>query len=219
MFGNIGARSWPREAFPGKRPLAGDDVSRGTVEALERYAALLSRWNRTLNLISARDESILWDRHIADSLQLVPLIHPLPEKAIDLGSGAGFPGLVLALATGIAFDLIEADQRKAAFLQEAARVTGAPVVVHPVRIEAARLPPARLITARGLAPLIRLLPLAAPLLAPDGLCLFPKGAGAAAELTHAATQWHMQVDCVPSRTAANAVILRISELARVTSTA
>ena len=202
-----------------KRSLVGDDVSRETAEALERYAAFLLRWNRTLNLVSARDESVLWDRHIADSLQLVPLMHPFPEHAIDLGSGAGFPGLVLALATGVSFHLIEADQRKAAFLREAARVTGAPVVVHPVRIESATLPPARLVTARGLAPLHKLLALAAPLLASDGVCLLPKGIGVEAELTHATAQWHMRVDCVPSRTAVNARILRISELARVTSTA
>jgi 16S rRNA (guanine527-N7)-methyltransferase len=197
--------------FHVKHPAVGDDVSRGTAEALERFAALLLRWNRTLNLVSARDEPVLWDRHIVDSLQLVPLMHPVPEHAIDLGSGAGFPGLVLALVTGVSFHLIEADQRKAAFLREAARVTGAPVVVHPIRVETVRLPPARLITARGLAPLHKLLALAAPLLAPDGVV--------EAELTHAAARWHMRVDCVPSRTAPNAHILRISELTRVTSTA
>ena len=219
MRGSIGESGRPREAFHVKHSLARDGVSRETAEALDRFACLLLRWNRTVNLISARDEAVLRDRHIADSLQLVPLMRPLPESAIDLGSGAGFPGLVLALATGVRFHLIEADQRKAAFLQEAARVTGAPVSVHPMRIETIRLPPTRLITARGLAPLHRLLSLAAPLLAPDGVCLFPKGAGAEVELTHATTRWHMQVDCVPSRTAADACILRISELARVPSTA
>ncbi len=107
---------------------------------LSDFSSLLLRWNRTVNLISPGDEPLLWERHIADSLQLVPLIDPLPDRAIDLGSGAGFPGLVLALATGVPFDLIEADQRKAAFLREATRITGAPARVHAVRIESRQLP-------------------------------------------------------------------------------
>ncbi|HLY90767.1 MAG TPA: 16S rRNA (guanine(527)-N(7))-methyltransferase RsmG [Acetobacteraceae bacterium] len=189
-----------------------NDVPR---ETLDRFATLLLRWNRTVNLISANDEPLLWDRHIGDSLQLVPLLVPPPDRAIDLGSGAGFPGLILAIATGIPFDLIEADKRKAAFLREAARITGAPVQVHTVRIEAARVAPAPLVTARALAPLPRLLSLAAPLLTPDGTCLFLKGTNARTELTHAATQWHMQVQSVPSRTIPDACILRISHLSRV----
>jgi len=191
-----------------------NDVPR---ETLDRFAALLLRWNRTVNLISAKDESLLWDRHIGDSLQLATLMVPRPDRAIDLGSGAGFPGLILALATGVPFDLIEADKRKAAFLLEAARITEAPVQVHAARIEAVQIPPAPLITARALAPLPKLLSLAAPLLSPGGPCLFLKGANAKAELTHAATQWHMQVRSVPSRTIPDACILRISHLSRVTS--
>jgi 16S rRNA (guanine527-N7)-methyltransferase len=216
MCASIVERRLPHEAFHVKRCLAGYDVSRETLEALEQFAALLVRWNRAVNLVSARDEPALWGRHIADCLQLVPLINPVPERAIDLGSGAGFPGLVLALATGICFDLIEADQRKAAFLREAARRTGAPVRIQPIRIEAAQLPPAPLVTARALAPLPRLLSLAAPLLTPHGTCLFLKGAGVKAELTRSTAQWHMQVDCVPSRTASNACILRVSGISRVT---
>lgn len=193
-----------------------NDVPR---ETLDRFAALLLRWNRTVNLISVKDEPLLWDRHISDSLQLAPFMVPRPVRAIDLGSGAGFPGLILAIATGVPFDLIEADKRKAVFLREAARITGAPVEVHAARIEATRIPPAPLITARALAPLPRLLSLAAPLLTPGGACLFLKGANAQAELTHAATQWHMQVESVPSRTTSGACILRISHLSRVTSSA
>jgi 16S rRNA (guanine527-N7)-methyltransferase len=194
--------------------LAPNDVSRETLAELDRFAALLLRWNSKVNLVARTDEPFLWVRHIADSLQLAPLMTPRPERAIDLGSGAGFPGLILALATGVLFDLIEADQRKAAFLREAARVTSAPVRIHPIRIEAAQLPPAPLITARAVAPLPKLLALAAPLLAPGGMCLFLKGANADAELTHAATQWQMQADGIPSRTAPGARILRITELSR-----
>ncbi len=195
------------------------DVSRETLAALNEFVALLRRWNRTLNLVAAGDESVLWKRHIDDSLQLVPLMRPLLERAIDLGSGAGFPGLVLALATRLPFDLIETDVRKATFLREAARLTGAPVHVHAERIEATHVLPAPLVTARALAPLPRLLPLAARLLAPGGVCLFLKGASAQAELTHATREWHMRVETIPSRTAPDACILRISDLSRVACTA
>ena len=194
---------------------APNDVSRETLEAIEQFSSLLLRWNRTVNLIAAGDEPLLWQRHIADSLQLVPMIRPLPNRAIDLGSGAGFPGLILALATGVHFDLIEADMRKAAFLREAGRITRAPLKVHASRIEATAVLPAPLITARALAPLPKLLALAAPLLVPGGTCLFLKGSSAQTELTAAAAEWHMQVQCVPSRTAPNACILGISDLHRV----
>jgi 16S rRNA (guanine527-N7)-methyltransferase len=190
-------------------------VSRETYSALNAFAALLLRWNRTVNLISRRDEPDLWPRHIADSLQLVPLIPPGTQRGIDLGSGAGFPGLVLSIATRIPFDLIEADLRKAAFLRESARTTGAPATVHPVRAEAATVPPAPLVTARALAPLPDLLTLAAPFLASGGTCLFLKGANAASELTAAAPGWHMRVERLPSQTAPDACILRISDIARV----
>jgi 16S rRNA (guanine527-N7)-methyltransferase len=191
------------------------EVSRETRSALERYVALLLRWNTTVNLISRADEGQVWQRHVADCLQLVSLLEPAPRRAIDLGSGAGFPGLVLAVASGVHFDLIEADHRKAAFLREAARITEAPVTVHTVRMEAAALQPAPLITARACAPLPRLLDIASKLLNPGGRCLFQKGENAAAELTHAKTKWQMQVDRIPSQTNPAACILRISNLARV----
>jgi 16S rRNA (guanine527-N7)-methyltransferase len=201
--------------FHVKHRSASNEVSRETLAGIDQFTALLLRWNRTVNLISSRDEPFLLERHIDDSLQLVPLM-PLPlDRATDLGSGAGFPGLLLARATGVPFDLIEADQRKAAFLREAARVIGAPAKIHAVRIEHASIMPARLVTARALAPLSKLLDLAFPLLAPEGQCLFMKGSSADAELTHAVTQWHMRVDRIPSRTAPTACILRISDISRV----
>lgn len=189
-------------------------VSRETEARLAVFAQLLLRWTGRINLIAAADRPRLWERHIADSLQLVPLLPPV-ARAIDLGSGGGFPGLVLAIATGIAFDLVEADQRKAAFLREAARATAAPVTVHAARIESLRLAPAGLVTARALAPLPRLLGWAAPLLAPGGILLLPKGAGAADELTAARAEWHMTARAVPSRTDPAATILHLSDLRRV----
>jgi 16S rRNA (guanine527-N7)-methyltransferase len=192
-----------------------DGVSRETRARLEVFAALLLRWNGTVNLIARRDEPELWPRHIADSLQLAPLIPSSTSHGTDLGTGGGFPGLVLAIATDIPFDLIESDHRKAAFLREAGRAIQAPIRVHAVRAEAARIESAPLITSRALAPLPRLLDLAQPLLAPNGICLFHKGAAVESELTAAATGWHMRVERVPSHTAQDACILRISDLARV----
>jgi 16S rRNA (guanine527-N7)-methyltransferase len=190
---------------------------RGASLKLQAFCDLLLRWNRSVNLVSRSDEAVLWDRHIADSLQLAPLIPPGIDRAIDLGSGAGFPGLILAIETGIPFDLIEADHRKAAFLREAARMTDARVTVHAARIEACRIAPAPLITARALAPLPKLLALATPLLTSDGCCLFLKGANANSELTATAAEWHMRVMSVPSQTAADGVVLRLSEIVRVTA--
>jgi 16S rRNA (guanine527-N7)-methyltransferase len=192
-----------------------DNVSRETQARLEAFAALLLRWNGTVNLIARRDEPEVWSRHIADSFQLAPLIPHGTSHGIDLGTGGGFPGLVLAITTDIPFDLIESDHRKAAFLREAGRATQAPIRVHAVRAEAARVEPAPLITSRAMAPLSRLIALAVPLLAPNGNCLFLKGANVESELTAAAAGWHMRVERVPSQTAQDACILRISDIARV----
>lgn len=188
-------------------------------ETLERFIALLLRWNRVINLVSRQDEGKVWERHIDDSLQLAPLLPPGAERAIDLGSGAGFPGLILAHATGIRFDLIEADQRKAAFLREAARLLNAPVQVHAARIEDVLTPAAPVVTARALARMPRLLALAAPKLAPGGIGLFLKGTDSFAELTDARREWHMKIEQSSSRTAAAAVVYKISELRRVSPSA
>ena len=185
-------------------------VSRETSDRLEILAAEVSRWTRSVQLISSGDHALIWSRHILDSLRLAPLLAGLTPPATDLGSGAGFPGLVLAIALDWPFNLIEADHRKAAFLMEAARRTGAQVVVHPHRIEATMLPPQRVITARALAPLDRLLTLAAPKLASTGACFFLKGRRYAGELTAARRRWQMDVVVHPSRTDPSRVVLQIS---------
>jgi 16S rRNA (guanine527-N7)-methyltransferase len=179
---------------------------------LDAYADLLRKWNATINLISAADLPHLWPRHIEDSLQLGTITGPLPPRAIDLGSGAGFPGLILSIAFGIEVDLIEQDQRKAAFLREAVMLTGANAHVHAMKIERAKLSPAPLVVSRALAPLPILLSLAKPLLTDDGFCLFPKTRAAEPEITEAERQWSMRIDRYPSRTDPNGMILRISEL-------
>jgi len=180
--------------------------------ALIAYVELLRKWSRTINLVSAADMPLLWPRHIEDSLQLGDIAGPLPERAIGLGSGAGFPGLILAITFGIEVDLIEQDQRKAAFLREAVMVTRAPARVHAVKAEFAKVPPARLVMSRALAPLPILLRLAHPLLTDDGFCLFPKSRAVDDEITKAERRWSMHIDRIPSRTDPNGVILRIGDL-------
>jgi 16S rRNA (guanine(527)-N(7))-methyltransferase RsmG len=173
--------------------------------------ALLLRWNASINLIGKTGEDAIWTRHIADSWQLAKLIPPGCQNALDLGTGAGFPGLILSLATGIPFVLVESDRRKAAFLAEAIRVTSAYATVRCARIEACEDLRATLITARAFAPLPKLLTLALPHLRPGGSLLLPKGRNAEDELTQALAEWHMRAERFPSATAKDATIFRLSE--------
>jgi 16S rRNA (guanine527-N7)-methyltransferase len=178
---------------------------------LRRFAALVEKWSAKINLVSKSDIPHIWTRHIQDSLLLLPHIPEHTTSAIDLGSGAGFPGLVLCIATGIPFTLIESDKRKAAFLQDAARELSAPAKVLAVRIEDAKPTPAPLITARALAPLDKLLGLALPHLAPGGICLFPKGETWQNELTAAKPLWEMQAAPLAAGRPENC-ILKVSHL-------
>ncbi len=188
------------------------DVSRETEGRLEAYLALLERWNARINLIGPAPRETWRARHIDDSLQLAGLLAGDGLLA-DLGSGAGLPGLVLAAATGCETHLVESDQRKAAFLREAAREMDlSHVTIHAARIETAKLPPIATLTARALAPLSALLAHAHRILAPGGVALFPKGRNAEAELTEAATRWHMAVERFSSRTDPEATIFRIRDL-------
>ena len=189
------------------------DVPRETAEKLRAFVDLLLRWNRRINLVSARSVEDVWRRHVLDSLQLLPLLPSAPLPFLDLGSGAGFPGLVLAVATGREAGLFEADKRKAAFLADASARLGLPNVrVHAQRVEDASLPKTPVLTARALAPLPVLLRYAHDLLTPDGSALFPKGRTAEEELTEASRDWMMRVERFPSRTDPSSTILRISEI-------
>ncbi len=192
-------------------------VSRETQERLDAFICLLFKWNRTINLISRKDEAEIWPRHVQDALQLISFLPEIPGPMIDLGSGAGFPGLVLAIATQRQVHLIESDHRKSAFLREATRVTGASATIHTARIETIALPKVRVVTARAVAPLDQLIGLAQNFLLHDGFLLAPKGTNAFAELTAARTQWHMTVQSAPSMTSADATIFKISEVRRVGS--
>lgn len=187
-------------------------------EKVEAFLDLLLRWNGRINLVSEQDAPTIRRRHIDDSLQLLPHL-PLGEGALgDLGSGAGFPGLVLALATGRPTHLVESDRRKAAFLIEAAARLDLPrVTVHATRIETTALPQLAVLTARALALLTELLLYAVRFLGPAGIALFPKGRGAAAEVSAAQQAgWHFTLDHLPSRTEPSATLLRLSDIRRAT---
>jgi 16S rRNA (guanine527-N7)-methyltransferase len=181
---------------------------------LAAYISLLERWSGRLNLVGRTTLADPWRRHILDSAQLLPHIPAGTKSLVDLGSGAGFPGLVLAILGVPGVELIEADSRKCAFLREAARIAAASVTIHPRRIEAVPPHAVDIVTARGLAPLDRLLPLAAPFLGPATLCLFLKGEQVAAELTIARKAWRMTASYHASLSDPRGAVLRLSEIVR-----
>lgn len=194
-------------------PIPLPEVSRETAERLDAFADLLLTWNRRINLVSAQDAAGLRQRHIEDSLQLLPLLPVGQGPLLDIGSGGGFPGLVLAAAApGRAVHLVESDRRKAAFLATAAARLGLPqVVVHAARAEDLDLAAMAGLTARAFAPLVRILPFAARFLARDGVAILPKGRTANAEVDAAlADGWTLRVERFISRTDPHSTIFRIS---------
>ena len=189
-------------------------VSRETLARLEAYAALLTRWSARINLVGRDTIADLWRRHILDSAQLRPFIADTAKSVIDLGSGAGFPGLVLAILGVRGVELVDADSRKCAFLREAVRITETDATIRPCRIEVVPRHPVDIVTARACAPLDRLLGLAEPFLAPDSECLFLKGERVEEELTLARKHWTMTVSTCQSRSDPRGVILRLRQVAR-----
>jgi 16S rRNA (guanine527-N7)-methyltransferase len=187
-----------------------------TAARLAAYRDLLLRWNTRINLISEETATDIDQRHITDCAQLQPLLPPAGPIA-DIGSGAGLPGLVLAiLQPEREIHLVESDKRKAAFLVEASAQLKLPMVrVHACRAASAKLPPLFAITARALAPLATLLPYSAKFLASGGVAVFPKGKTAEKELTEAALDWHFTLERFPSATSPEATILRLSNIHRV----
>lgn len=180
-------------------------VSRETFARLEIIADLLVKWQKAINLVAPASLSDMWSRHIGDSLQLMPLVPETALKWVDLGSGGGFPGLVIAAVLadreGARVHLVESDTRKAAFLREATRLASLPVEVHAQRIEAVaeRLAPGtHVVSARALAPLPRLLDLARAFLAEGAIGLFHKGRDAELELTEARKGWTLDAELTPS---------------------
>jgi 16S rRNA (guanine527-N7)-methyltransferase len=210
----------PELATDRARALALTNVSRETLERLDRFVECLLQWQTRIGLVGDSTVPQLWTRHIADSLQLLDLA-PAARCWIDLGSGGGFPGIVLACALAdrpqAMVHLVESNSKKAAFLREAVRVTGAPARVHAERIErfvVGFAQTADVVTARALAPLTKLLESSAVLLTTGAVGLFPKGRDVGAELTEASKCWRITADLVPSRTDAQGRIVVVRALAR-----
>ena len=204
------------------RVLAEAGVSRETGACLDTYVAQLRRWQTVKNLVGPATLREVWTRHVADALQLIALA-PEATRWLDLGSGAGIPGLLLAIAgrerPDFTVDLVESNARKCAFLMETARLTQAPARVHNSRIEDiidTRIG-AEIVCARALAPLTQLLAWTEPLLKTGTVALFPKGRDVQSELTEAAQRWKFVYDLLPSRTDSDARIVRVTALSRVDS--
>ncbi len=198
-----------------------DDVSRETKGRLEAYEAALRKWSARINLVSARDIDDLSTRHIVDSAQLWALAPKNAKTWVDIGSGGGLPGMVIAiLATEKNPDLrvtfVESDQRKAAFLSTTSRDLNLSARTISARIENLRPLKADVISARALAPLRKLIDYAHPHLVTGGLCLFPKGISHADEIAEARSDWHFSCEVIPSATLAGAAILKIAKPSRLT---
>lgn len=202
------------------KPLvAGIDVSRETFDALKAYEALVQRWTPAINLVSKSTVAQLWDRHIADSAQVFAYCPESTRSWVDLGSGGGFPGLVVAILAKefrpeLHVTLVEADLRKATFLRQAAQSLGLAATVRSERIES--LPPlaADVLSARALAALPDLLAYAEKHLRPGGVAIFPKGARFQDELQAARAFWDFNVDSRPSLSEGDAAILVIRNIQR-----
>jgi 16S rRNA (guanine527-N7)-methyltransferase len=213
------ARSVPAGGDRGRSAVAAAfDVSRETLDRLDILVAELHRWQRIKNLVGPATLSEAWTRHIADSLQLLAYA-PNAGTWLDLGSGAGFPGLVVALAgaeRSLMVSLVESNSRKCAFLRHVARLAEVKVTVHEARLEAVvpdYVGRADIVSARALAPLRDLLAWTEPLLKTGTTGLFPKGRDVVSELTDAEQSWTFTAEILPSRTDSEARILRITSLA------
>ncbi len=186
-------------------------VSRETFDRLSLYHDLLLKWQAKINLISSDTIANAWHRHFLDALQIFPLID-IEKKIVDLGSGGGFPGMVLAIAGAKHMHLVESDTKKILFLREVARITNTAVSLHHGRIEETLTTHADIITSRACSPLESLLSLASGYVSHETICLFHKGKNFAKELEDAKLHWHFSCDVIPSVTDSQSAILRLTSI-------
>ena len=191
------------------------NVSRETFDRLVLYEQNLRKWNDKVNLVSRASLEDVWKRHFLDSAQVFCLLGADSGPLLDLGSGAGFPGLVLSIMGIEEVHLVESDQRKAAFLAETATLCGSKAVIHACRIEALEGINPGVITARALAPMGRLVELAFPHFGAKTTGIFLKGQNVWSELTDAYKIWKMSVDRVPSRSDPSGTLVVVREVSRV----
>ena len=198
--------------------MEGLGVSRESWRRIGIFIDLLFSWQARINLVSDKSLSDVWHRHVLDSLQLLQHLPSPTSKIADLGSGSGFPALPLAIAAGCPVHMFESNNKKAAFLREALRVTGTEGVVHAVRLEAITAADVRgfsLVTARALAPLEALLGFTEPFFKNGAVGLFHKGQDVEGELTQAQKCWRIQFTKLTSLTDSEAVLLLVKEAVRV----
>lgn len=195
------------------------NVSRETLERLECFEALVQKWNPRINLVSRNSLKDLWSRHVVDSIQVYRL-RPRSTRWVDLGSGGGFPGMIVAILAAednadADVTLIESDQRKCAFLRTAIRETGVSCAVIPKRIEAVAPQKATTLSARALTNLSGLLEFAERHLSTGGMALFPKGVSWQKEVAEAQRSWRFEYEPIASATEAGSVILKVKGISRV----
>ena len=196
------------------------DVSRETLVKLDNLLALVEKWNPAINMVAPGSLADAWQRHVLDSAQVFQFIPPLTRKVADFGSGAGFPGLVLAIMAQAALPnlrmtLVESDKRKAVFLNQAAQQLGLSATVLTDRAEVLAPLGADVVTARALAPLATLCGIAGRHLGAGGVAVFPQGGQAAKELEEAAAHWNFQVDEAQSKTDPAGRILTLKSIQNV----
>lgn len=190
-------------------------VSRETIEKLEIYISLLQQWNKKINLVSQQGMDQVWKRHVYDSFQLIRYLDSSVKSIADLGSGGGFPGLILALSTDIPVILIESDKRKTIFLREVLRKTKTQATVLCQRIENVNAISADVVTARALTSLTQLLEFSKNILNKNGYCLFLKGRSVNLEIEEAQKNWKINYKTFSSQTNADGVIVKINQFERV----
>jgi len=211
----VALRGLQRKLFHVKQFQQATGVSGPVLKRLEAYLAVLEKWQRTINLVGKASLGDPWRRHMLDSAQLHPLL-PADATVVDLGSGAGFPGLVLAIMGDCHVHLIESDARKCAFLAEAARAAGADnVTLHNARAETMAPFAADVVTARAVAALDTLLGYAQPFLKPSTTCLFLKGEKAEQELTESLKNWTMTASQIQSQSDPSGTILKLNTVERL----
>ena len=188
------------------------DVPRETQEKLDCYVQLLIKWQARINLISSKTLPEIWHRHILDSAQLVSYLPKTPSVILDMGSGAGLPGVILAILTRHQLHLVESDSRKIAFMRTALRETGTSAILYEQRMEAVPALRPDIITARALAPLSQLITLASAQHHEKIEYLFLKGREAKQELTALPACPKMEAECLPSMTNSQASIIRLKPI-------
>lgn len=187
-------------------------VSRETFERLEAYYSLLVKWQKSINLVGPETLADAWSRHFLDSLQLMNNIDDAAKIIVDIGSGAGFPGMVLAICGATNVHLIESDGKKVTFLSEVARVTNTKLTIHHSRVENIKGVSPGVIVSRACDSLKKLLSLSSNFVSRENFCLFHKGKNYSNEINEAKLHWMFDIDVIPSITNKEGVVLKLTHI-------